>query len=102
VGDKWFAASTSKMQALDLVNKAAKGGETRTGLVFTVNFKALQKFSSETVKMLDKNKNALGMDDDAIKNAGKVVDALDELDKLTVHARREGGVMRSSVHFKTR
>lgn len=102
VGDKWFAASTSKVQALDLVNKAAKGGETRTGMVFTVNFKALQKFSSETVKMLDKNKNALGMDEEAIKNAGKVVDALDELDKLTVHARREGGVMRSSVHFKTR
>ena len=102
VGDKWFAASTSKVQALDLVSKAAKGGETRTGLWFTVNFKALQKFSGETVKMLDKNKNALGMNEDNIKTAAKVVDALDELDKLTVHARREGGAMRSSVHFKTR
>ncbi|MCX6867379.1 MAG: hypothetical protein NTV46_14365, partial [Verrucomicrobia bacterium] len=28
VGDQWFVASTSKNQAIDLVNKAAKGGTT--------------------------------------------------------------------------
>jgi hypothetical protein len=101
VGDKWFAASTSKNQALDLVNKADKGGETRNGLWFTVNFNALRKFSTETVKMLDKNKDDLGIDADDLKNATKIIEAMEDMDKLTVHARREGGALRSSVHFKT-
>lgn len=102
VGDKWFAASTSKNQALDLVNKAAKGGETRNGLWLTVNFNALRKFSDETIKVLEKNKDALGMDSDDLKKAAKIISATEDMDKLTVHARREGGVLRSSVHFKTR
>jgi hypothetical protein len=102
VGDKWFAASTSKNQALDLVNKAAKGGETRNGLWLTVNFNALRKFSDETIKVLEKNKDALGMDSDDLKKAAKFISATEDMDKLTVHARREGGVLRSSVHFKTR
>lgn len=102
VGDKWFAASTSKNQALDLVNKAAKGGETRNGLWFTVNFEALRKFSDETVKMLDQNKDSLGIDSEDLKTAGKFIAAMDEMEKLTVHARREGGALRTSVHFKTR
>ena len=102
VGDKWFAASTSKTQALDLVNKAAKGGETRSGAWLTVNFSALRKFSGETIKVLEKNKDALGMSSDDLKKAGKIIDACDEMDKLTVHARREAGTLRTSVHFKTR
>jgi hypothetical protein len=106
IGDKWFAASTSKNQSLDLIAKAEKGGETRTGVYFTMNFKALQKFSRDTLKLMEKNaENLLGADapsaDDTAKS-GKVIDAMDDLDKLTAHARREGGVMRTSIHFKTR
>jgi hypothetical protein len=37
-----------------------------------------------------------------LKSAAELITALEDLDKLTVHARREGGVLRSSVHFKTR
>ncbi len=106
VGDKWFAASTSKNQALDLITKAAKGGETRTGLWFAMNFKAMQKFSRETLKVVEKNSTAIfgeeGMSPDQLKNAADLISAMDAMDKLTVHARREGGVLRSSVHFKTR
>lgn len=101
VGDQWFAASTSKTQALDLVSKAAKGGETRSGAWFSVNFTALRKFSDETIKVLEKNKDALHMDSGDLKKAGKIIDACEDLDKLTVHARREGGALRTSVHFKT-
>lgn len=106
VGDKWFAASTSKNQALDLINKAAKGGETRTGLWFSMNFKTMQKFSRETLKVVEKNSKAIfgeeGMSPAQLKNAGDLISTMDDMDKLTVHARREGGVLRSSVHFKTR
>jgi hypothetical protein len=102
VGDQWFAASTSKNQALDLLSQAAVGGETRTGLQFTMNFKALQKFSQEMHGVLEKNSEALGISVEDLKSAAELITALEDLDKLTVHARREGGVLRSSVHFKTR
>jgi hypothetical protein len=106
VGDKWFAASTSKNQALDLIAKADKGGETRTGVYFCMNFKVLQKFSKDTLKLMEKNaENLLGADApsaDDNKKIGQAIDAMDDLDKLTVHARREGGAMRTSIHFKTR
>jgi hypothetical protein len=106
VGDQWFAASTSKNQALDLVNKAANGGATRTGLCFTLNFKTLQKFARETLGLLDKNAAAIfgadGISAGQMENAGGLIEALDDMDALTVHARREGGVLRSSIHLKTR
>lgn len=106
VGDKWFAASTSKNQALDLLNQAAKGGPTRAGLEFALNFKALQKYSRDTLKVVEDNSAAIFHDrtvpTDKIENLRKWVDATDDLDRLTVTARREGGVLRSSVHLKTR
>jgi len=106
VGDKWFAASTSKNQALDLVNKAAAGGDSRNGLWVSVNFMLLQQYLSETNKMVEKNSKAIfgeeGRTPAQIKNAVKGIAALDDLDKLTVHSRREGGQLRTSVHLKTR
>lgn len=102
VGDRWFAASTSKNQALDLVSKASTEGQARTGLWFSMNFKALGKFSEETLALLEKNSEALGVDANQMKESAKFIAALDDLDKLTVHARREGGVLRSSVHLKSR
>lgn len=102
VGDKWFAASSSKNQAVDLMNQAAAGGEARTGFRFTMNFKALEKFSEEMIEVLGKDPDALGLSNENLKDALQAAKTLDDLDKLTIHARREGGVLRSSVHFKTR
>jgi hypothetical protein len=101
VGDKWFAASTSKVQALDLIQKADKATTTKDGLWFSLNFNTLRKYSDETVAVLDKNKDALGMDDSDLKTARKFIAATEDLDKLTIHARREDGKLRSTVHFKT-
>ena len=105
VCDKWFVASTSKNQALDLIAKADKGGDTSKGLVFTLNFKALQKFAGESHKMFEKNAQEI-MGEDApspeqIAKAAKVIEAMAQFDKLTVSANREGGVLRTSIHFKT-
>lgn len=105
VGDKWFAASTSKNHALDLIAKADAGGEARDGFWLSVNFKAIENYSNETLKVVDANAEAmtgspLGAEDkQKIKSA---IAILGDLDKLTVHARREGAVLRSSIHFKTR
>jgi hypothetical protein len=105
VGDKWFVASTSKNQALDLIAKADGGGATRDGLWFSMNFKTLEKYAQETSALIDENAEALMgapltvQQKKTIKNA---IAVLGDLDSLTAHSRREAGVLRSSVHFKTR
>ncbi len=105
VGDKWFAASTSKNQALDLIAKADAGGESRNGFWFSMNFKTLEKYADETLKLVDENAEAMTgspLDEDEKKNIKDAITILSDLDKLTVHSRRDDGVLRSSVHFKTR
>lgn len=105
VGDKWFVASTSKNQALDLITKADVGGETRNGFWFSMNFQALEKYSEETFKLLDENAAAMTgnpLPEEQKKMIKSAIATLDDLDKLTIHSRREGTVMRSSMHFKTR
>ena len=105
VGDKWFVASSSKNQALDLIAKADTGGETRDGFWFSMNFKALQKYLTETYTLIDDNAEALmgeSQTDQQKKNVKNAIAALSDLDNLTVHSRREAGVLRSSAHFKTR
>jgi hypothetical protein len=100
VGDRWFAASTSKNQALDLIAKADGAGESRAGLWMTVNFAALQSYARETYPKLDGEVEAL---DGVTKDqAEAVIGVFDDLDKLTLHIRREGGVQRSSLHLMTR
>ncbi|MCX6867378.1 MAG: hypothetical protein NTV46_14360, partial [Verrucomicrobia bacterium] len=63
-------------------------------------------FSRETLKVVDKNSAAIfgadGMSPERLKMAGDFIHAMDDMDKLTVHTRREGGVLRTSLHFKTR
>jgi hypothetical protein len=110
VGDKWFAASTSKDRALELLGQAEKGGEGRTGLYLKVDFKAFQACAVETLKLLDDNaKEIFGDNESMLEQVAstkamrdKLLDAMTELDSLTVHSRREEGVLRGSVHFKTR
>ena len=105
VGDKWFAASTSKNHALDLISKAGAEGPARTGFWFSMNFRALEKYSTEMFALVDENtENVTGSalpekDKRIIKESLSI---LGDLDKLTVHSRREGTMLRSSVHFKTR
>lgn len=106
VGDKWFSASTSKNQALDLIAKADQGGQTRTGMYMAVNFKAMQTYARETLAVLEKGSGELLGDsaptESDMKKVVALIDTMDDIDKLTVHARREGGAMRTSIHFKTR
>jgi hypothetical protein len=101
VGDEWFAASTSKNQALDLLAKAGTG-ETAKGLRMHVNFAALAKFATETLDVLAKNPDAVPMSPDDMKEVRNLAAALDDFDKLSINVRRENGQLRSSVHFKTR
>ena len=70
-----------------------------------MNFRALEKYSTEMFALVDENtENVTGSalpekDKRIIKESLSI---LGDLDKLTVHSRREGTMLRSSVHFKTR
>lgn len=110
VGDKWFAAATSKNRALELLAKAEVADGTRTGMWFSMNFNKLRTYGEETVKMIEDNSATIFKDNESAleeftsskEMRDKMFEAMAELDSLTVHARRENGQMRSSVHFKTR
>lgn len=105
VGDKWFAASSSKNQALDLIAKADAGGESRSGFWFSMNFKALEAYANDTYKLVDANALAITgsvLPADRKKLLTNSIAVLGDLDKLTIHSRREGAVLRTSVYFKTR
>ncbi len=107
VGDKWFVASTSKSQALDLAAQAEKGAEGKKGLVLKANFVALQTYARDMQKMVDANAEAIFGENGAEyqenkEKISKTIDALDDFDALTVHSNRDGKVVRTSVHFKTR
>ena len=110
VGDKWFAASTSKNRAQELLGNADKGAAGRTGLWMKMDFKAMQECVVETMKLLDDNAEAVFGEGSSkleqFKSSKELRDkgiaAMGELDSLTVYSRREGTQLRGSVHFKTR
>lgn len=105
VSDDWFVASTSQVQARDLINRAKAGGEARSGAWFSFDFTTLQKYADETLELVDAHAEKITgspMSDQDKEQAKQVISLLDDMDKLTVHARQEGDVQRSSIHFKTR
>ncbi|MES2997539.1 MAG: hypothetical protein V4733_12090 [Verrucomicrobiota bacterium] len=102
LNDDWFAMSTSKLQAVDLLNKAAASNSTDTGLTFHANFARIQEFCRLNLKLMEQNSAALKLDAADLKQATKIINAMDELDKLIVRVRKEGSDVRTSIHFKTR
>jgi hypothetical protein len=107
VGDKWFVASTSKLQALDLVNAAESAGEDKTGAWFEFDFDTLRTFSADWVTLLEKHgEAAMGPNFEEFKKEipriQKGLEAFAEFDSLSVSERIEGGKLRSSIHFKVR
>ena len=101
VGDEWFAASTSKNQALDLLAKAGSGESTQ-GVTVLVNFDELREFAKLTTDLLEKNKETVVLDEEVLEGIRTVADALEDFERLDIRARKEGGQIRTSIHLKTR
>lgn len=109
VGDKWFVASTSKLQALDLAAAADKAAGERKGAWMELDFDTLRKFTAEWVTLLEKNgEGALGGPEqfaafkEQLPRIRKGLEAFEEFDQLSISERREGGKLRTTLHFKTR
>lgn len=109
VGDKWFVASTSKLQALELTAAAGKETSDRTGFYLKVKLDPLRSFGNDWLKLVDDNSATVFADQaDALdefkinkKNIEKGLVALGDFDSITAHVRRESGHIHGSIHFKT-
>ncbi len=109
LNDKWFAASTSKTQAIDLINKAEAGGESAKGIRFYVNFNALTQYADQMLAVVDKNSAAIFTNEDDLADFNQnkveikeVIDACSEFDSLTWSSAKEDGTIHSTIHFKTK
>jgi len=106
--DKNFYFSTSQklVGEMETALKAGNGPE-RKGAYGVVNFSAVQKLATHWVDLVKANAdevfegNEFAKDDfmENVPMIESVIKAFGELDDLTWHLRREGGEVRTSIHF---
>jgi len=109
VSDEWFAASTSKTHATDLMSKAAAGGQTGEGLKFHVNFNAITSYAKDMLQMVDKNAAEIFPEASAAADFKKgkaqmesLIKACGDFDSMTWTSRKKSGIVHSSIHIKTK
>lgn len=110
LSDKWFIASTSKLQAQEIARQAAAGTDGETGATFVLHSDAFVAAARQWLNALDENKaeifkgkgNVLKKYPRDKEKVAKVIDAMGELDSINLHVRREDGVLRSSFYIKAR
>ena len=110
IGDKWFVASTSKLQALELADAAGKKTTDRTGFWLSVKLDPLRSFGADWLKLVDENSAQVFADQEGALEEFKTNKAqiekallvLGDYDSITANVRRESGKLRGSIHFKTR
>lgn len=107
VDDEWFVASTSKTQALDIVEKAKSGAGDRTGVWAKFDIVVLTKYLKETLSALESNSEAVfpgkGERESFMESVPQIVrgiDALSEIKAITFHSRVEEGTRRATLHFE--
>lgn len=108
--DKWFVLSSSKKHAVGLAQEAALSKTGKTGAYLSVKFDALRACAEHWLKAVDENKETIFEDNksaagDFTANQKMIKDslnALSELDNMTLHTRKESGTDRTSFHLKTR
>ncbi|MCU0797547.1 MAG: hypothetical protein MUF31_16630 [Akkermansiaceae bacterium] len=108
LNDSWFAASTSRTQAQELIAKATAGAAPeRSGAWFKLDLDVLRVFVEESVTIADKHGEKMGMGEGELaalrENLPMVRDglkALEEFNAVTIHERHEGGIRRATLHFQ--
>jgi hypothetical protein len=109
VSDEWFAASTSKTQATDLMSKAKAGGVEGEGVEFYVNFNAITGYAEDMLNIVDKNAAEIFPEESAAADFREnkeemkgLIEACREFESMKWTARQENGIMRNSIHFQTK
>jgi hypothetical protein len=109
VSDEWFAASTSKTQTTDLMSRAKAGGAAGEGIHLYVNFNAMTGYAQEMLDMVDRNSADIFPDEFALESFKEnkeemlgLIKACGEFESLKWTARKEDGILRNSLHFRTK
>ena len=86
-----------------MIAKAAAGdAPPMTGAWFKLDLDVLRVFAEESVGILEKHGDKVGMSESDLENLPKVRDALkamEEFKAVTIHERHEGGLRRATLHF---
>ncbi len=110
VSDTVFISSTSK-QFAEQLNEISmkKQSATVSGSYMKLDFKVAHKLATDWFALIEKNADAVmgseSAKEDFLANKGeiqKVLDAMAELDELTVHIREEDGETRTSVSLSAK
>ncbi len=109
VSDDWFAASTSKNHAADLMKLANESGEGALGSVIEINFAALSSYADEMMQLIEQNADSLFKTERKLqefnrekKLAKDLIEAAEEFDLLRIEQRREADYVRTSLHLKVK
>jgi hypothetical protein len=108
VSDKWFAASTSKSQATDLISQAKVGGKAGSGMRFYMNFEAIRTYAESSLAVVNEQSAQLFSEeqraefDEAKPKLIELLDAMKDFDSLNWTVNQNNGRKHSSVHLKTK
>lgn len=108
ISDEWFAASTSRTQALDLVARAGKSAEVaRKGAWFEFDLDTLREYAGDTAELVNQHADVILGEDAAdfkaeLPRIRKGLESLKQFDRVTLHDRKEAGTRRVTLHFQTR
>ncbi len=105
LNDRWFIASTSKNQATDLIAQADAGGASGDGLFLSIDFKALGSYAQDSLKLAEAHVaefTGQPLAEQELKMLKSAALIFEDVDHLTLHSRRDGSDIRTSIHLKTR
>lgn len=109
VSDALFFASTSKQFAEGLSTQVGKDGSAqRSGMWLEIDLKVTHQYAADWLKLVEDNADDLMSAAEAGDfRANKemleaALEALDSLDKLVYHVRKENAQTRTSLHLKTK
>ncbi len=108
VSDKWFAASTSKSQATDLISQAKVGGKTGSGMRFYMNFEEIRTYAESSLAVMSEQSAQLFSEEqraefeEAKPKLIELIAAMKDFDSLNWTVNQENGRKHSSMHLKTK
>lgn len=103
LNDSWFAASTSRGQALDLLASASDPSAIEShGLRVMIGLDALRDGMRKACEVIRAHPEAFDTDVAQLDEVLAFLDATRELERIEVIGRREADGLRTSIHLRTR
>lgn len=103
LNDSWFAASTSRGQALDLLASASDPSAIESrGLRVVIGIDALRDGVRKASEVIRAHPEAFDTDAAQLDELLAFLDATRELERIEVNGRREADGLRTSIHLRTR